>query len=113
MSAGYGGVTGSVSVDVTKFEESEETSKNFGEEQLSYKIGGDDLPEPIQLKLMDIEETFKMEFWSNLNELQKKSACKRMNTKKLGNFKKNMAKAIREYPGRKNVKRATGNTLIP
>ena len=31
VSGGYGGATGSVSVDVTKFEESEETKKEFGE----------------------------------------------------------------------------------
>ena len=108
---GYGGAKGSVSVDVTKFEESEETNKEFGEQQLTYRIGGDDLPEPIQTELMGIEETLKPKFWSNLDELKKQPACKRMTNKKLKKFLKNMMKAIKEYPGRKGVKRATGTSL--
>lgn len=109
VSGGYGGATGSVSVDVTKFQESEETKKEFGEKQLTYQIGGDDLPEPIQTVLMGIEETLQEKFWSNLNELKKKSPCKRMSNVKLGKFLKNMRKAIGEYPGRKGVQRAIGN----
>ena len=111
MSGGYGGATGSVSVDVSKFEESEETKKDFGEEQLTYRIGGDDLPEPIKLELMGIEETLRLKFWSNLEELKKKAPCKRMTEAKLVKFKKNMERAIKEYPGRKKVKRATGLLL--
>lgn len=58
-------------MNVTKFEESEETSKKFGDKQLTYKIGGDNLPEPIQMELMGIEETLQMKFWSNLNDCYK------------------------------------------
>ena len=108
VSGGYGGATGSVSVDVNKFEESEQTNKEFGEQQLIYNIGGDDLPEPIQTELMGIEETLQPKFWSNLDELTTKPACSRMSKTKLGKFLKNMRKAIKEYPGRKGVKRATG-----
>lgn len=104
VSGGYGGATGSVSVDVSKFEESEETKKDFGEEQLTYRIGGDDLPEPIKLELMGIEETLRLKFWSNLEELKKKAPCKRMTEAKLVKFKNNMERAIKEYPGRKKVK---------
>ncbi|XP_078367256.1 uncharacterized protein LOC144651218 [Oculina patagonica] len=113
MSAGYAGVSAEFSVDVTKFEESEETNKDFGEEQLSYKIGGDDFPEPIQLELMSIEETLDPKFWGNLDELKNKprSPCKKMISVKLPKQKRNIIKAIKEYPGRMKVKRAKDNPM--
>ena len=110
MSAGYAGASAEFSVDVSKFEESEETNKDFGEEQLSYKIGGDDFPEPIQLELKGIEETLDPKFWGNLNELKTRprSPCRRMSEVKLPKQKKNLIKAIKDYPRRLKVKRAKG-----
>ena len=115
MSAGFAGASGEVSVDVSNFEESEETKKDFGEEQLSYKIGGDDFPEPIQLELMSIEETLDPKFWGNLDELKNKprSPCKRMSSVKLPKQKKNIIKAIKDYPRRMKVKRAKGMWYYP
>ena len=110
VSGGYGGFEASVSVDVSKFEESEETTKEFGEEQLTYNIGGATLPEPIQVKLLGIEETLKPKFWSNLEKLKKdlKKSCKRMTHSKLRKFSKSMAKALKEYPKKMGVTRAKG-----
>ncbi|XP_078363853.1 uncharacterized protein LOC144648092 [Oculina patagonica] len=113
VSAGYAGVTGEVSVDVNNFEESEETNKEFGEKQLSYQIGGDNLPEPIQLELMSIEETLDEKFWGNLDELKNKrrSPCRKMSREKLRKQKRNIIKAIKDYPRRKNVHRAKDNPM--
>ena len=108
MSGGYGGATGSVSVDVNTFEESEETKKDFGEQQLVYTVGGDSLPEPIQVTLLGIEETLEQKFWSNLGDLQKKKSCKRMSLKKLKKFLRNIKQAIKAYPKEMEVKRAMG-----
>ena len=110
ISGGYAGASAEFSVDVSKFEESEESSKDFGEEQLSYKIGGDDYPEPIQLELKGIEETLDPKFWGNLDELKAKprSPCKKMKEAKLRKRKENLIKAIKDYPKRMNVKRAKG-----
>ena len=110
VSGGFGGFEASVSVDVNKFEESEETTKEFGEEQLTYNIGGDTLPEPIQVTLLGIEETLKPKFWSNLEKLKKnlKKSCKRISPSKLRKFLKNMAKALKEYPKKMGVTRAKG-----
>ena len=108
VSGGYAGFKASASVDVNKFEESEESKKDFGEEQLTYKIGGDSLPEPIQVTLMGIEETLTPTFWSNLKELKKKRSCKKMTLTKLGKFLRNMRQAIKRYPKEMHVKRAKG-----
>ena len=62
MSGGYAGFKASASVDVNKFEESEENKKDFGEEQRTYNIG---LPEPIQVTLLGLEETMTPTFWGN------------------------------------------------
>ena len=43
----------SLTTDVNKFEESEESKQDFAEEQLTYNIGGDSLPEPIHVTLME------------------------------------------------------------
>ena len=109
VSGGYAGFKASASVDVNKFEESEESKKDFGEEeQLTYNIGGDSLPEPIQVTLMGIEETLTPTFWSNLEELKKKRSCKKMTLTKLGKFLRNMRQAIKQYPKEMHVKRAKG-----
>lgn len=110
VSGGYGGFEASVSVDVSKFEESEETTKEFGEEQLTYNIGGATLPEPIQVTLLGIEETLKPKFWSNLEKLKKelKKSCKRITRSKLRKVSKNMAKALKGYPQKMGVTRAKG-----
>lgn len=105
---GYAGFKASASVDVNKFEESEESKKDFGEEQLTYNIGGDSLPEPIQVTLMGIEETLTPTFWSNLEELKKKRSCKKMTLTKLGKFLRNMRQAIKQYPKEMHVERAKG-----
>ncbi|KAL9974323.1 hypothetical protein ACROYT_G011345 [Oculina patagonica] len=113
VSAGYAGVTGEVSVDVNNFEESEETNTEFGEEGDHYTVGGDTLPVPIQMELMSIEETLDEKFWGNLDELKNKprSPCKRMSKVKLPKQKKNIIKAIKDYPKRMKVKRAKDNPM--
>lgn len=108
VSGGYAGFKASASVDVNKFEESQESKKDFGEEQLTYNIGGDSLPEPIQVTLMGIEETLTPTFWSNLEELKKKRSCKKMTLTKLGKFLRNMRQVIKQYPKEMHVKRAKG-----
>ena len=107
-SGGYGGFTGSVSLDVSKFNEAEETKKETGEKELTYKIGGEDLPEPIQIELMGIEETLQERFWSNLKDLQTRPPRKQMSLTKLKTLSSNMGKAIGEYPHRNGVHRPTG-----
>lgn len=62
VSGGYAGFKASASVDVNKFEESEESKKDFGEEQLTYNIGGDSLPEPIQVTLMESKRRWRLRF---------------------------------------------------
>ena len=110
MSAGFAGVTGEISVDVNNFDSSEQTNKEFGEEQPSYKVGGDDFPEPIQMEIISIDETLDVKFWGNLDELKNKplSPCRRMSKVKLPKMKKNIAKAIKDYPRRMKVHRAKG-----
>lgn len=107
-SGGYGGFTGSFKVDISKFNEAEETKKETGEKELTYTIGGDDLPEPIQIELMGIEETLQERFWSNLKDLQTRPPCKQMSLTKLKTLSSNMGKAIGEYPHRNGVHRPTG-----
>ncbi|KAL9974313.1 hypothetical protein ACROYT_G011334 [Oculina patagonica] len=113
VSAGFAGVTGEVSVDVNNFEESEETNKEFGEEGDHYTVGDDTNPLPIQMELMSIEETLDEKFWGNLDELKKKkpSPCKKITKKKLAKIKKNIIKAIKDYPKRMKVKRAKDNPM--
>lgn len=108
VSGGYAGFKASASVDINKFEESEESNKDFGEEQLTYNISGGSLPEPIQVTLMRIEETLTPTFWSNSGELKKKRSCKKMTLTKLGKFLRNMRQAIKQYPKEIHVKRAKG-----
>ena len=110
VSGGYGGATASVSVNIGNFDESEESESEFGEQEVTYTIGGDDLPEPIQLKLISIEETLDEKFWGNLDELKTKSGspCESMNRIQLPELKSNIIRALNDYPKRMKAKRATG-----
>ncbi|XP_068713918.1 uncharacterized protein [Montipora foliosa] len=113
VSGGYGGGSASVSVDVNKFQESEETSKNFGEQQQTYKIGGEDFPEPIQLELTSVEQTLKLKFWGNMEELKQtpNSPCRKINEKKLKKIEANLKTALELYPERRHLERAKENEL--
>jgi len=64
MSAGYAGASAEFSVDVSgKIRRIRGEQQGFWRRaELSYKIGGDDFPEPIQLELMGIEETLDPKF---------------------------------------------------
>lgn len=108
VSGGYGGFTGSVSVDVSVFNEAEESKKQSGEEELTYTIGGDDLPEPIQMELMGIQETLQERFWHNLQDLKTRSPCKKMNQRKLRKLSDLMGRAIKDYPQKNGVHRPIG-----
>ena len=59
LSGGYAGFKASASVDVNKFEESEESKKDFGEEQLTYNIGGDSLDRNRRDADADVLEQFR------------------------------------------------------
>ena len=60
VSGGYGGVTGSLTVNTDTFKESMSNSTKFGSNKTVFKSGGPDLPEPIKVKLTPIYKAFKM-----------------------------------------------------
>ena len=114
MSGGYGGATGSVSVDIKNFNAKDETKKEFEEEESINKVGDEKKYEPIQMKLMSIEETLDLKFWSNLNELKanKNLRCSKMTQKKLEKIQKQMKTALKDYPELKGVHKGRGRCHV-
>lgn len=107
MSGSYMGFSGSIKVDMTKFKESMSENTKFGENKVVFRSGGDDLPEPIGVKLVPIGEAFNDNFFASVKE-QSNSQCFRDIVRKRGN----MIKALHAYPKMKRAVEPKGTNNI-
>jgi len=67
-SGGFGGFSASLKVDITKFKESTTDTSKFTENTVEFTSGGADMPEPIKLKLMPIDNAVEDSFFSVLDQ---------------------------------------------
>ena len=74
-SGSYKGFSGSLKVDFKRFQESMSSGTKFGENKVVFQSGGDNLPEPIGLKLIPITEVLNPLYFEALN-----SQCKPVNS---------------------------------
>ena len=80
-----------VSVDIKKFTESNTDSTNFTENKVVFSSGGQDLPEPIGLQLIPIDNAVEDSFFSILDQ--------RYRCKNLAQRRDNVKRILRKYPG--------------
>lgn len=99
-SGGYGGFSASLQVDISKFKESTTDTTNFTENTVEFISGGPDMPEPIKLKLMPIDNAAEDSFFSVLDQ---KYRCESLAQRK-GNSKR----ILRECPQIKQVSKPQG-----
>lgn len=99
-SGGYGGFSASLSVDINKFKESTTDTANFTENKVVFSSGGPDMPEPIKVKLMPIDNAVEDSFFSVLDQQYR---CENL-AQRRGNVKK----ILQEYPQIKDVSEPQG-----
>lgn len=63
----YIGFQGSLKVDFSLFQESMSSNTKFGQNKVTFHSGGDELPEPIALKLLPIEEALNPLYFEALD----------------------------------------------
>lgn len=61
----YGGFSASLQVDISKFKESTTDTTNFTDNTVEFISGGPDMPEPIKLKLMPIDNAAEDSFFQS------------------------------------------------
>ena len=98
-SGSYLGYSASLSVDVSKFRESMTKGTSFGENKKVFTSGGDNLPEPIALKLLPISRAFDASFYATLDQKFKCDKSQR---------KSNVLQLFKKYPGLRNAKKPQG-----
>jgi len=84
------GFRGSLSVDIKKFSESNTATASFADNKVVFSSGGHDLPEPIGLELIPIDDAIKDSFFRALDQ--------RYRCQSLAQRRSNVKKILREYP---------------
>ena len=111
MSGNYLGYKASLKVDVKAFKESMSQGTKFGEHKVVFKSGGPDLPEPIGLKLVPIDEAFDVNFYSVIDAHQS-TRCAHSDSL-LRTRKANVQEALKEYPRLKKAQTPVGRSKGP
>ena len=105
------GYKASLKVDVKVFKESMSQGTKFGEHKVVFKSGGPDLPEPIGLKLVPIDEAFDVNFYSVIDAHQS-TRCAHSDSL-LRTRKANVQEALKEYPRLKKAQIPVGKSNGP
>lgn len=99
-SGSYLGFSASLEVDVKKFRESMTKETKFGESSYKLISGGDDLPEPIAIKLAPLDVGLKEVFYTSIDASSFTGNCS-FTSSVLASKRTNIEKALKDYP--KNV----------
>lgn len=94
------GFRGSLSVDIKKFSESNTDTASFADNKVVFSSGGHDLPEPIGLQLIPIDEAVKDSFFNVLDQ--------RYRCQSLAQRRSNVKRILRKYPRVKGVSKPQG-----
>ena len=106
------GYSASLQVDVKKFKESMSEKTKFGENKQVLTSGGDDLPEPIGIKLVPIDVALKSTFFSSLGNLTVRPLSCVFTSALLASKRANVQKALVEYPTKKGAITPVGMEVI-
>ncbi len=111
---GSGGITfggsysdfgGSLDLNISALHMNAKNSSNFGSRVTSFRIGSTTTPFPISLKLMDISDALRPEYWSSLTGTSRSYSNLRIATKGV-----NLARALEDYADYVGVSDLTGMT---
>ena len=104
MSGSYGGFRSSLLVDIKKFRESNTDTASFTENKVVFSSGGQNLPEPIGLQLIPIDNAVEDGFFSVLDQ--------RYRCQGLAQRRRNVRRILLEYPRIKGVSKPQGTISL-
>lgn len=100
IGGGYGGASGSISLNIETLDQSVNADTTIGESFTSYNIGRADVPAPIKIKLVAIDEAMASSFWND-------SERDEINQKRM-----HLCKALDDYAKNKGAHIADGRLMI-
>ena len=105
----YGGAEASLEVNVDQFKESMSEGTKFGEDKVVFTVGGEDLPEPIAIKLVPLYEALKPVYFNASDaEIKKLPARCSFSDAALKSKFSHVTKAFQKYPEMKDAINPTG-----
>ena len=104
VSGGYMGLSASLSVAFDKFTQSSEDTAELTKNKVVFSSGGLDMPAPIGLKLLPIDEAFSDSYFNVLSE--------QFQCENLAARKESVKNVLRNYPNLKGARNPNGNILI-
>ncbi len=100
VSGGYMGLSASLSVAFDKFKESSEDTSELTKNKAVFSSGGADMPAPIGLKLLPIDEAFSDSYFRVLSQ--------QFQCENLLQRKKNVRQLLSNYPNLKGARNPHG-----
>ncbi len=100
VSGGYMGLKASLSVAFDKFKESSEDTAELTKNKVVFSSGGADMPAPIGLNLLPIDEAFSNSFFRVLSQ--------QFQCENLAQRKKNVKQLLSNYPNLKGARSPNG-----
>lgn len=94
------GFSASLSVDIKRFKESDTDTASFTENKMVFSSGGRDLPEPIGLQLIPIDNAVEDGFFRVLDQ--------RYRCQSLAQRRSNVKRILREYPKIEGISKPQG-----
>ncbi len=88
----FNGFGGSLDLDIGTLNANAENSSKFRTRVTSFHIGSAENPVPISLKLMDISDALRQDYWSSLRGTSRSYSNLSIATKR-----ENLAKALNDY----------------
>ncbi|XP_030843790.1 uncharacterized protein LOC756464 isoform X3 [Strongylocentrotus purpuratus] len=107
-SGAYAGFSASLSVDMESFNSAMDSETKFGSSSSKYRIGTNELNEPISLKLIAMPEIFVNDYWTGLDDYISEGHCTA--SFDLESVKQNMDQALSNYGEWREIDRSTSFT---
>ncbi|XP_011676479.2 uncharacterized protein LOC756464 isoform X1 [Strongylocentrotus purpuratus] len=108
-SGAYAGFSASLSVDMESFNSAMDSETKFGSSSSKYRIGTNELNEPISLKLIAMPEIFVNDYWTGLDDYISEGHCTA--SFDLESVKQNMDQALSNYGEWREIDRSTNPVI--
>lgn len=109
LSGHYGGFSGSLSVDINTLSESMKKGSKFGCEETTFNVGGENMPEPISIKLVSLSKVFDEKLYKVYMENTNQRASCRFANDLLEKLTENIKKILNNYDKLLGVSVPEGN----
>lgn len=105
----FRGLSASLKVNVNSYSSSSSSASQFGTSSYTFRIGDEDLQEPIHIRIIPIIDVFKQKYWTSLPNFIEKGICD--GTFSLKKVRANIHRALTRYAQWKNLEPSSDPSL--